>query len=260
MVAFMVSHIMGLPVPWLAAGAALGLAAIGFADDRAGLAPVLRLAGQVGAGTVMGVAAGGGWLIPIGALVAPVIVNVVNFMDGINGITGFSMGVWGVTAWLAGVSANAPPVWVLGAAAAGAAFGFLPWNAPTARLFLGDVGSYLFGGLIAAAVVVGLATKASPVVLIAPLVLYLADTGTVVLSRAARGVSLMEAHREHAYQRLTGDVGVSHVAVALSIALVAAASAAMWALTPRALATLFTICAVALYLMLPNLLTAKRSQ
>ena len=213
-VALVSAQVLGRQVPWLTAAAAIALGVIGLVDDRLGLSPVVRLGGQVAAGLVMGLAAGSGWLMLAGALVAPVVVNVVNFMDGINGITGLSVGVWGATAWLVGLSVSAEPVWVLGAATAGAALGFLPWNAPTARLFLGDVGSYLFGGLIAAGIVVGIANEASPLLLGAPLALYLADTGTVLLRRALRGDKLMTAHREHVYQKLALGTG-THLPLSL---------------------------------------------
>lgn len=254
LVALIAAQATGARVPWLAAGAAVMLGFIGLADDRADLSPVVRLSGQVAAGLLMGLAAGGGWLIVAGASIAPVVVNVVNFMDGINGITGLSVAVWGATAWVAGLAVEAEPLWVLGAAAAGAALGFLPWNAPTARLFLGDVGSYLFGGLIAAGIVVGLATDASPLVLAAPLALYLTDTGTVLLRRAVRGAPLMNAHREHTYQRLTCERRLPHVTVASLSALISVSTtAAFWWLT-GGLAWLIPATALTTYLLLPTLL------
>ncbi|MGO4340869.1 hypothetical protein [Pedococcus sp. 2YAF34] len=251
-VALASAQALGVRVPWLAAVAAIALGAIGFADDRAGLSPVVRLSGQVAGGLLMGVAAGGGWLLVAGAVITPVVVNIVNFMDGINGITSLSVGVWGATAWLLGVSVGAEPLWVLGAATAGAALGFLPWNAPTARLFLGDVGSYLFGGLVAAGIVVGLETEASPLVLTAPLALYLADTGTVLVRRAARAAPLMEAHCEHAYQRLTSVVRLPHIAVALLVAGMASVVTAAWALLAWEAALLVTAVVCIAFVLSPS--------
>lgn len=247
--ALVLAYAAGRTVPWLAASAAIALALAGFADDRFDLAPTLRLGAQVAAGALMGVAAGGGWLVAAGAVLAPVVVNVVNFMDGINGITSLSAGVWGATAWIVGMVAGIEAVWVIGAATAGAAIGFLPWNAPNARLFLGDVGSYLFGGLIAAGLVVGLANHASVVVLGAPLALYLADTGTVLLRRARRGDSLMEAHREHAYQRLSSDLRAPHLAVSAFLAGLAALITAAWAAVPEFAAAVITLLICSLYLL-----------
>lgn len=258
--ALALAYAVGLAVPWLAAGAAIALAIVGFADDRFDLSPVIRLGAQVAAGALMGVAAGSGWLVVSGAVIAPVVVNVVNFMDGINGITSLTAGVWGAAAWLAGLAANAEAVWVIGAATAGAALGFLPWNAPTARLFLGDVGSYLFGGLIAAGLVLGLAADASPLVLAAPLALYLADTGTVLIRRARRGDPLMVAHREHAYQRLTRDLQLPHSVVSLLVAGLAALVATAWAFAPEAVAAGITLLLCAAYLLSPSLSTGQKAQ
>ncbi|SER73153.1 UDP-N-acetylmuramyl pentapeptide phosphotransferase/UDP-N-acetylglucosamine-1-phosphate transferase [Pedococcus cremeus] len=260
MVALVSAQVLGVRVPWLAAGAAIALGAIGFADDRAGLSPVVRLSGQVAGGLLMGVAAGGGWLLVAGAVIAPVVVNIVNFMDGINGITGLSVAVWGATAWLVGLSVGAEPVWVLGAATAGAALGFLPWNAPTARLFLGDVGSYLFGGLIAAGIVVGLATKASPLVLAAPLGLYLADTGTVLVRRAARREPLMEAHREHAYQRLTSVCRLPHIMVSVLVAGLASLVTAAWAFLALEAALVVTAVVCGAFVLAPSIGRARATE
>lgn len=258
--ALVLAYAAGRAVPWVAAGAAIALALVGFADDRFDLAPPLRLGAQVAAGALMGVAAGGGWVVAAGAVIAPVVVNVVNFMDGINGITSLSAGVWGATAWIGGMVAGVEAVWVIGAATAGAAIGFLPWNAPSARLFLGDVGSYLFGGLIAAGLVVGLATDASAVVVLgAPLALYLADTGTVLIRRARRGDPLMVAHREHAYQRLTRDLQLPHVVVSLLVAGLAGLATTAWALMPATVAGLITLLLCSAYLVSPSVLTGQKA-
>lgn len=257
--ALVLAYAAGRAVPWVAASAAIALALVGFADDRFDLAPPLRLGAQVAAGAFMGVAAGGGWLVAAGAVIAPVVVNVVNFMDGINGITSLTAGVWGATAWIVGMVAGVEAVWVIGAATAGAAIGFLPWNAPNARLFLGDVGSYLFGGLIAAGLVVGLATHASAVVLGAPLALYLADTGTVLIRRVRRGDPLMVAHREHAYQRLTRDLQLPHVVVALLVAGLAGLAATAWGLMPATVAGVITLLLCSVYVVSPSVLTDQKA-
>lgn len=259
LIAFIAAHITGVQVPWLAAGAAMMLGLIGLADDLADLSPVVRLSGQVAAGLLMGLAAGGGWLTVAGAIIAPVVVNVVNFMDGINGITGLNVAVWGATAWVAGLAVGAEPLWVLGAAAAGAALGFLPWNAPTARLFLGDVGSYLFGGLIAAGIVVGLATGASPIVLAAPLALYFTDTGTVLARRAIRGEPLTQAHREHVYQVLATRTPLPHLLVSSVVAGLSTAVTLAWIVRPGPPALMVTITCCVCFLLSPLLFEGRET-
>lgn len=215
--------VRAVEVPWVLVGGAVLLSAVGYADDQRDLSALSRLGGQLLTGAVMGLAVGGTWwAAALGAVFVPASVNVVNFMDGINGITALTMGLWGATALLLGRLQGIEPLWALGAVACGAALGFLPWNVPAARLFLGDAGSYLFGGLVAAGLLVGWAEGAPVPVLLAPLTIYLLDTGSTLLRRASRGERLMTAHREHIYQRLVRDGGLSHVAVAGGCAVLAA--------------------------------------
>lgn len=250
--ALALSQVTGRSVPWSAVAPAVILALIGLADDRASLSAGLRLAGQALAGCLLGLAVGGGWFVLAGALLAPLVVNVVNFMDGINGITGLSAAAWGLTAWVVAVGAAIPALAVIGAVTAGSALGFLPWNAPTARVFLGDVGSYLFGGLVAAGLMVGWSSGAPPLVLAAPLALYVADTGVVLLRRLLRGDPLMQAHREHVYQRLVSTSGLPHLTVASLVAVLALLVTVTWASTPWYAASAVTVLVCGLYLAAPS--------
>lgn len=247
----------GQPASWgLLVPAAL-LAFVGLADDVRSLPALTRLAAQVGAGAVMGWATGGAWWICVGAVVAPVAVNVVNFMDGINGITSLTMTVWGVTAFVVGQGHDAALLALLGAVAAGSALGFLPWNAPSARLFLGDSGSYLFGAIVAAGLLTGWSSGAPVVLLVAPLTLYLVDTGVVLVRRAHRGDSLFEAHREHVYQRLTSEVGLSHLVVALGVALLSAVITVAWLSAMPWLSVVSTALICGIYLGAPRFLGSR---
>jgi UDP-N-acetylmuramyl pentapeptide phosphotransferase/UDP-N-acetylglucosamine-1-phosphate transferase len=252
--------VRGDEAPWAAVAAATVLALIGLADDRTDLPAVARLGGQVLAGAALGLALGGPWLALAGALVAPVTVNAVNFMDGINGITGLTMGVWGVATFAAGRAHGAEDLAVLGALAAGAALGFLPWNLPVARLFLGDVGSYLFGGLVAAGLLVAWSSGANVALVAAPLALYLADTGSVILSRIRRGEPLFEAHRQHVYQRLVWQLGLSHSVVASGVALLALAITGVWLLEVPALSLALTLLLCAGYLATPSVLCRRAAR
>ncbi len=144
-------------------------------------------------------------------------VNVTNFMDGINGLAAGHACVTGVAWLVVGWGADATEFAVLGAIIAAAAGGFLPYNAITARVFLGDVGSYFLGGLIAAGTVLGLALDVPPEAVLAPLAVFLADTGLTLVRRVARRESWYQAHREHYYQLLTSVVGGSHSRATLSV-------------------------------------------
>src|SRR6202020_2344353 len=73
-------------------------------------------------------------------------VNAFNFMDGINGLAGAASVVAGLTFVVVGLDRSNSTLAIGGGAVAGAACAFMPWNFPRARFFLGDVGSYLFGG------------------------------------------------------------------------------------------------------------------
>ena len=201
-------------VYWLAMSGAVFLAFVGFLDDRSSIAAAPRLGAQLAAGALIGGTVGGGWWILAGMICIPVAVNVVNFMDGINGITGLNVAAWGFVAMAVGYVHGEPSLVVIGAVTAGSTAAFLPWNAPIARLFLGDVGSYLLGAMVGIGIMIGAHQTSSLVVLLAPLSVYLADAGTVLLRRALRGEPLMIAHRQHVYQRLVSEAGMSHSTVA----------------------------------------------
>ncbi len=247
----------GRPVAWVLVAPVVILTFVGLADDVRSLPALSRLAAQVGAGALIGWAAGGGWWIAVGAVVTSLVVNVVNFMDGINGITSLVMTVWGVTALAVGSDRDLPTLALLGAIAAGSALGFLPWNAPVARLFLGDVGSYLFGAIVAAGVVIGWSSGTPVVLLVAPLTLYLVDTGVVLVKRAVRGDSLLEAHREHVYQRLTSGLGLSHLSVAVGVAVLSAVTTVAWLSTTMWVPVVATALICGAYLAAPSLLSSR---
>ncbi|MEE6274664.1 hypothetical protein V2J56_15060 [Georgenia sp. MJ206] len=216
-------------MPWPVVTAALILALVGLLDDWLTISAAPRLAAQVLTGAMLGLDLGGVPLALLGAVLMPVVVNIVNFMDGINGITALTLTVWAGTAIYAGLANDVPAVAFTGALTLGSALGFLPWNAPRARMFLGDVGSYLFGALAAGGVLVGVTNEVPIVLLTAPLVLYVADTGITLARRALRGAPLMEAHREHVYQRLVSDCAVPHISVSAALALLALVCVTAWA-------------------------------
>jgi len=172
-------------------------------------------------------------------------------MDGINGITSLSVGTWGLTAFVVGSAESLPGLEIIGAVTAGAALGFLPRNAPVAKLFLGDVGSYLLGGLVAAGILLGAAQGAPVPILVAPLLLYVVDTGTVLAKRLARGDSIFEAHREHVYQRLTREARLPHIAVAAAVSAISVIITLVWTSGSYLVATLVTILLSAAYLASP---------
>jgi UDP-N-acetylmuramyl pentapeptide phosphotransferase/UDP-N-acetylglucosamine-1-phosphate transferase len=206
--------------PWPVVAAAGCLALVSWRDDLGGLPAGLRLAVHAAAcGVGIACLEGGpvfqGWLPPLldhaaAAILWVWFVNLYNFMDGIDGIAGTETACLGagvaLVAAVAGTGGGAAAL-----AAAAAALGFLWWNRPPARIFLGDVGSvplgYLMGWLLLALAARGLWAPA----LVLPLY-YLADATITLARRALRGAAVWRAHREHFYQRALGP-GESHAAV-----------------------------------------------
>ncbi len=245
--------VTGTSLPWALLVVALLLAFLGFLDDRRGLPAWLRLGAQLALGLVAGLSVGNGWWLLAGLLVVPFLVNAINFMDGINGITGLHMTLWGATALSVGVTTNNAELVTLGALGAGMALGFLPFNIPTAQLFLGDVGSYMFGGIVAGGVLVAAASDSRPAVVAAPVVLYSCDVLATLVRRLRRGARLTAAHREHTYQRLLGNAGAGHSRVAAVTTSLSAVIVVLWVALPVPMSIAGSALIGLLYLLLPRL-------
>lgn len=239
-------------------GVELALAGMGFADDMGTMRAAPRLVAQLVIGGVAGGLVGGDivW-IGTGVLVVATTVNMVNFMDGINGISGVSVLVWGATTAVLAVRHHTHVLLVIGAVTAGAALGFLPVNAPRAFVFLGDVGSYLFGALIGFGTLVAWHAGVPPIAAVAPLAVYLADTGLTLVRRALRREAILNAHREHVYQRLVDRCGLAHTTVATGVGLLAAAIALMWLEVDTVIAVIGSVAGLAFYLSSPALLSSR---
>lgn len=255
-------------------GCSAVLGAVGLVDDRQGLPPLVRLAAQVltPAVGVLLVAPRQGVALVAATLIAVIgvagYVNAFNFMDGINGISGSQAAIAGGALSIVALDLHDHPMQVAALAVCGAAIGFLPFNAVHARIFLGDVGSYFLGCWLAAVALVEVDGGAPVLVVLGPFLLYLLDTGTVLVRRARRGASLLEAHREHTYQRLT-QLGYSHVAVAaLCAGFTSICAGAMLLMLDRSIgaqSAMFAgcLCVVAAYLALPSFLartSTRRSE
>jgi Fuc2NAc and GlcNAc transferase len=172
----------------------------------------------VGMGTVH-LAGAGAILAVLGVVWAT---NLYNFMDGIDGLAAAEAVVVGLMgALLLGWrdSSLAPVALLL----VGAAGGFLIWNWPPARLFMGDVGSgflgFLFGGLAVAGEKENTLPALVWLLLLGP---FFVDATVTLLRRMIRGERWYAAHRTHAYQRAV-QAGWSHRRV--SVAIVAISSA-----------------------------------
>ncbi|NKD45062.1 glycosyltransferase family 4 protein [Haematospirillum jordaniae] len=145
--------------------------------------------------------------------------NLYNFMDGIDGITGMQTGSIGlgivVLSSIAGLGANVP--WAsMGMTLIGASIGFLLFNWHPARLFLGDVGSIPLGFLTGFLLVMLAGAGYLAAALILP-AYYLVDATVTLLRRIATAKPIAQAHREHFYQVAVHSGGLSHSAVTLYI-------------------------------------------
>ncbi|WP_176507356.1 MraY family glycosyltransferase [Pseudomonas urethralis] len=215
----------------LGGGGAL-IAIIGFMDDHGHIAARWRLLGHFAAAAWILAWMGGlaplslfGWDLDlgwVGGVLAAVylvwLLNLYNFMDGIDGIASIEA----ITAclsgallyWLSGL--NGPAILpLLMAAAVG---GFLFWNFPPAKIFMGDAGSGFIGIVLG-----GLSLQAawvSPPMFWCWLILlgvFIVDATYTLIRRLLRGDKVYEAHRSHAYQFASRKYG-KHLPVTLAVA------------------------------------------
>lgn len=178
------------------------VAGIGWADDHRPLSPWLRLAVQCLAGMLLawglhGAEGRWGWALLTAAMV-PVLVNVWNFMDGIDGLATSQAVLAAVAiAWLVPDAASAA------LALAVAASAFLPFNFPRARIFLGDVGSGTLGYALAAVVAWAAPGLGMPgaALLLLPLSAFLVDASMTLSARILAGERWWQPHVSHVYQR-----------------------------------------------------------
>lgn len=141
--------------------------------------------------------------------------NLYNFMDGSNGLAGgmtlFGFAFYGVAAWMAQDETFA----LLSFSVSAAALGFLYFNFPQAKVFMGDAGSIPLGFLAASMGVWGWVRGLWPVWF--PLLVFspfIIDATATLIKRAIRGAKITEAHREHYYQRAI-QMGLGHRNLAL---------------------------------------------
>ncbi|MCO7535531.1 MULTISPECIES: MraY family glycosyltransferase [Pseudomonas] len=215
----------------LGGGGAL-IAIIGFMDDHGHIPARWRLLGHFIAATWMLVWMGGlppltffGWQVDLGWLggvLAAVylvwLLNLYNFMDGIDGIASIEaitvcLGAASLYS-LAGLGGHAVLPLLLAAAVAG----FLFWNFPPAKIFMGDAGSGFLGIVLG-----GLSLQAAwlaPELLWCWLILlgvFIVDATYTLVRRLLRGDKVYEAHRSHGYQFASRQFG-RHLPVTLAVA------------------------------------------
>jgi len=144
--------------------------------------------------------------------------NLYNFMDGIDGIASVeAISVMTFATLLVYWQDGEPSTVFLLLVVAASVAGFLIWNWPPARIFMGDAGSGFLGycvGTIAWATIV--TNRFTIWVWLILLGAFIVDATVTLLRRWLRGARLSEAHRSHAYQRLSRRYG-SHLKVTLGV-------------------------------------------
>ncbi len=226
-----VSGLASWPVVVALLGAGAGIALLGFLDDHGHIAARWRLLGHlVGAIwalfwlgglpplSLFGMSFDLGWLgHALAALYLVWLLNLYNFMDGIDGIASLEaicVCIGGALLFvLSGQAGEAALPLLMAAAVAG----FLFWNFPPARIFMGDAGSGFLG--VSLGILSLQAAWVAPQLLWSWLILlgvFVVDATFTLLRRLLRGDKVYEAHRSHAYQYASRRFG-RHLPVTLAV-------------------------------------------
>ena len=167
------------------------------------------------------------------------IMNMVNFLDGMDGLAAGICAIAGSTFAVIALSLGKPEAAILSAIVAGACFGFLHHNFYPARIFMGDSGALLLGFTLATLSIEGLLKTAATVALFFPLLVLavpILDTAFVIAKRLKYRQPLYAADRTHLHHRFV-NIGFSQRRAALYMyawcATLAAAALATRFIPPR---------------------------
>lgn len=211
--------LLSASVSWWLVLPLVALFALSLLDDMYSLSVRVRLSVHLAAAGVFVVGSGlpGQSGILAAILVVPCVVwmiNLYNFMDGSDGLAGgmavSGFACYGIGAWQAGDAGMAAMSFTL----VGAALGFLVFNFPKARVFLGDSGSIPLGFLAASLGLLGWLRGYwaiwFPILVFSP---FIVDATVTLIKRTVQGERITEPHRGHYYQRMV-QLGHSHRRVA----------------------------------------------
>lgn len=159
----------------------------------------------------------GWWGYPLTLFWVIGLTNIFNFMDGLNGLAGGTGVIVAAFFGIVTYAGGSLSVYILCYVLMASALGFVVFNFPTARIFMGDVGSQFLGFVFAAIAVI--ATEydvARTSMLVMPLLFFnfLFDTGFTICRRLKAREEVTKAHRSHLYQ-LFNRLGYSHTTVSL---------------------------------------------
>jgi UDP-GlcNAc:undecaprenyl-phosphate/decaprenyl-phosphate GlcNAc-1-phosphate transferase len=237
---------LGIIVPALAfldlsgeaRGVLLGAAVatvVGAVDDFRGLSPPTKLIGQVSAAAIppafgvwidhftlpfLGVVDVPAWFgVPVSILWIVAVMNMVNFLDGLDGLAAGVCAIAGTTFAILALSLGKADPAIISAIVAGSCLGFLRHNFFPARIFMGDSGALCLGFILAAVSIQGLLKTASTVVLLLPLLVLavpIIDTSFVVAKRLRYRQPIYGADRSHLHHRFL-NIGFSQRRAALTM-------------------------------------------
>jgi UDP-GlcNAc:undecaprenyl-phosphate GlcNAc-1-phosphate transferase len=234
---------------------------VGLLDDVRGLPPSAKFIAQVAAALIayyFGVrlesaTLGYGVGVPVGILSAPLVIlwligvtNAYNFIDGLNGLAGGIAIVACATVAIVGMTLGNIAVLVPAVALGGAMLGFLHFNFPRARVFLGDSGSMSAGFLLAVLLLKSAEVPGPSVLVVVPILAMfvpLLDVMLAIVRRWLRGVPLSGADARHIHHRLMA-LGLSQGRTSIflwGLALAMAAFGLLIALTAPYVATSIAI-------------------
>ncbi len=213
---------------------ALSMFVLGFFDDLRDLSPLFRFLVQFVSATLLLVFLAPHlsdvslweWVLPKWAWVVPGafwvvwMLNLYNFMDGIDGLAGGEATLASSFFFLVFAYFGEPGWAAINLVVAAASMGFLVHNWPPAKIFMGDGGSAFLGAFYGMqSVVAPLMTPVPFLVFVLPFANFILDATYTLFRRMLRREKWYQAHRSHVYQRMT-DTGMSHKEVT-SIELVA---------------------------------------
>ena len=254
------------PVLGVMAGGAV-IFAVGLLDDVRTIGPGAKLVGQMLAAGIV-VASGvridfvgnpfGGGLIVLGLLSIPLTLvyivgftNVINLIDGLDGLAAGVTAIAAATFLLLAVQGNRPEAVVLAAALIGACAGFLRYNFHPATIFMGDSGAMFLGFMLSAISLLGVMKSVAAIALAAPLMIIgvpVFDTASAIIRRLRHNRPIQEADRGHIHHRLLGRGFDQRQTVLIiyvwSAALGVGAYAMRWAATPVKLASFAVLAAL----------------
>lgn len=252
-IAFMLGVVASLELTWDIVGILVGatvIVAVGVLDDKYQLPAKVKLMGQIVAACVL-VAFDiriewlnnpfGGyfyvdyWLsVPMTIFWVVSFTNVVNLIDGLDGLAAGVSAIASVTVILVAVQQGYYHIAIMTAALAGGIIGFIRYNFNPATIFMGDTGSMFIGYLLAAISVYGSVKTAATIALIVPAIalgLPIMDTAFAIMRRYTNGRPIFQPDKGHLHHRLLAMGMNQKQAVLLMYAITAVLgiAAVLWA-------------------------------